>query len=171
MSDQNRENLRELVEKFFDAGQTESCLEDFQKAEQILREHPAPRPDDMLISNIKAEIAMRLPARRAEISRHRVWETAGIAAAIAIMAFFGARLSQRLAHQHSLYASVLPAALWESNNLTADDADLAVFTVEIEQIRSEIVALELGEGTADPDNAVDELEMELVEISSDFWKG
>ena len=171
MNDQDRENLKELVEKFFEAGQAESCLEDFQEAEEILREHPAPRPDDMLISNIKAEIAMRLPARRAEIFRHRVWEAAGVAAAIAIVAFLGARLSQRPAQQHSLYAWLLPTALWESNNLAADDADLAVFTAEIEQVRSEVVALESGEDAPDPDSAIAELEMELVEISSDFWKG
>ncbi len=171
MSDQEQENLKELVERFFEAGQVQDCLEDFQKAEQVLREHPAPRPDDMLISNIKAEIAMRLPARRAKIFRHRVWETASVAAAIAIMVFFGARLSQQPAQPHSLYASLLPTALWESNNLAADDADLAVFTAEIEQVRSEVLALESGEETADPDSAVTELEMELVEISSDFWKG
>ena len=171
MSDQERENLKELVERFFEAGQVESCLEDFQEAEQILREHPAPQPDDMLISNIKAEIAMRLPARRAKIFRHKVWEAAGVAATIAIVAFLGVRLSQRPAQQHSLYASLLPTAIWESNNLATDDADLAVFTAEIEQVRSEVVALESGEDTPDPDSAIAELEMELVEINSDFWKG
>ncbi len=171
MNDQERESLKELVEKFFEAGQAESCLEDFQEAEQILREHPAPLPDEMLISNIKAEIAMRLPARRAEIFRHRVWETAGVAATIAIVAFLGVQLSQRPDQQRSSYASLLPTAIWESNNLAADDADLAVFTAEIEQIRSEVVVLESGEDTPDPESTIDELEMELVEISSDFWKG
>jgi len=171
MNDQNREDLKKLVERFFEAGQAESCLEDFQKAEQILREYPAPQPDEMLIANIKAEIAMRLPARRAEIFRHRVWEAVGVAAAIAIVAFFGARLGQRPNQQRSFRASLLPAAIWESNNIAADDANLAVFTAEIEQIRSEVVALESGEDTTDPDSAIAELEMELVEISSDFWKG
>lgn len=171
MNDQNREDLKKLVEKFFEAGQAESCLEDFQRAEQILREHPAPQPDEMLTANIKAEIAMRLPARRAEIFRHRVWEAAGVAAAIAIVAFFGARLGQRPNQQRSFHASLLPPAIWESNNIAADDANLAVFTAEIEQIRSEVVALESGEDTTDPDSAIAELEMELVELNSDFWKG
>ncbi|HUV63729.1 MAG TPA: hypothetical protein VMW24_07515 [Sedimentisphaerales bacterium] len=171
MNDQKRENLKELVEKFFGAGQAESCLQDFQEAERILREHPAPRPDDMLISNIKAEIAMRLPARRARIFRHRVWEAAGVAAAVAIVAFLGVRLSQQPDRQHSFHASLLPTAIWESNNIVADDVDLAVFTAEIEQIRSEVAALESGEDTADPDSAIAELEMELVELNSDFWKG
>jgi len=171
MSDQNRENLRELVEKFFDARQAESCLEDFQKAEQILQEHPAPQPNEMLLANIKAEIARRLPVKRAEITRHRAWELAGMAAAIAIVAFLGVQLSHHPARQHTLRASLWPTAVWESNNLAADDADLAVFTAEIEQVRSEVVALESGQETVEPDSAVTDLEMQLVEISSDFWKG
>ncbi|MHC4594656.1 MAG: hypothetical protein ACYS19_06890, partial [Planctomycetota bacterium] len=67
MNGQNKENLKELFERFADAEQAEKCVEDVQKAEQILREYPAPEPDDMLIANIKAEIAMRLPARRAYV--------------------------------------------------------------------------------------------------------
>ena len=34
MENRNSENLRELFEKFFDAEQAESCVEDIQKAEQ-----------------------------------------------------------------------------------------------------------------------------------------
>jgi hypothetical protein len=171
MRDQNLEDLKELVERFFEAGQAERCLEDFQKADQILAEHPAPQPDDMLLSSIKAEIAMRLPARRTKIARHRLWEAAGMAAAVAIVTFLSVQWSHRPAERGGYYASLLPTAIWESNNLAADDADLAVFTAEIEQVRNEVVALESGDDTPDPDSAVTELEMELVEISSDFWKG
>lgn len=171
MNDQNRENLRELVENLFETGEVESCLDDFQKAEQILREHPALRPDDMLIANIKAEIAMRLPARRAQVFRHRLWEATGVAAALAVVALVGVRLSQRSAQQGSFHASLFPTAIWESNNIAADDANLAVFTAEIEQIRSEFVALESNDDSTDHDSVITELEMELVEISSTFWKG
>jgi len=171
MNDQNLEKLKELVERFFEAGQAESCLKDFQAAQKILDEHPAPRPDEMLIANIKAEMAMRLPARRAEIFRHRVWETAGVAAAIALVAFLGARFGRQPDQQRGFHASLLPMSIWESNNIAADDADLAVFSAEVEQIRNEVAALESGEVTADADSAVTELEMQLVEINSDFWKG
>lgn len=171
MNDQNREELRDLVGQFFEAGQVKDCLADFQAAQRILEEHPAPQPDEMLIANIKAEIAMRLPARKARIFRHRVWETASIAAAIAIIAVFSARFSQQSNQPRSFHASLLPMALWESNNIAADDADLAVFTTEVEQIKNEVATLESGEATTDTDNTVAELEMELVEINSDFWKG
>jgi hypothetical protein len=165
------EDLRELLGRFFDAEQVASYVEDFQKTEQILREHPAPEPDEMLIANIKAEIAMRLPARRAEIFRHRVWELAGIAAAIAVLALVGVRLSHDPGHQTGYYALLIPTAIWESTNIAADDTDLALFTTEIEQIRDEMLGLESGRDAGNGEGSIADLEMELIEISSDFWKG
>jgi len=173
MDGQDRENLKELLEKFFDAEQAASCIEDFQKAERILRSHPAPEPDDMLIANIKAQIAMRLPARRAQRFRRRVWEAAGVAAAIAVLALVSVRLSNEPGQQprNGNYASLIPTALWESTNIAADDADLAVFTTQIEQIRDEVLTLESGRDAGDSDSAIADLEMELIQIGSDFWKG
>ncbi len=171
MDGREPENLKELLEKFLGAGQVESYLDDFQKAERLFREHPAPEPDEMLIANIKAEIAMRLPARRAEIFRRRVWEAAGIAATLAVLALVGVRLPHQPARQTVNYASLIPAAIWESTNIAADDADLVVFSAEIEQIKDELLALESGEHAADGDSAITELETELAEINGDFWKG
>jgi hypothetical protein len=165
------ENLRELLGRFFDAGQVEGRLADFQEAERLLREHPAPEPDEMLIANIKAEIAMRLPAVRVETFRRRLWEMAGIAAAIAVLTLVGVRLFHSPARQTGYYASLIPTAIWESTNIAADDADLVLFTTEIEQIKDEMLGLESGRGTGDADSSVAELEMELIQISSDFWKG
>jgi len=165
------ENLRELLGRFFDAGQAESCLDDFQEAERLLRQDPAPEPDEMLIANIKAEIAMRLPVVRAETFRRRLWEMAGIAAAIAVLTLVGVRLSHDPVRQTGYYASLIPTAIWESTNIAADDADLALFTTEIEQIKDEMLALESGRDAGDSDGSVAELEMELIQISSDFWKG
>ena len=165
------EKLKELFERFFDAEQAASYIEDFQMAERILREHPAPEPDDMLIANIKAEIAMRLPAARAKTFRRRVWESAGIAAAVAVLALVGVRLSHDPGRQTGYYASLMPTAIWESTNIAADDADLALFTTEIEQIKDEMLSLESGRDAGNGEGSIADLEMELIQISSDFWKG
>jgi hypothetical protein len=172
MDDRNQENLAELLEKFFGAEQAKSCLEDIQKAEQILREHPAPEPDDMLIANIKAEIAMRLPARRARLLRRRIYEAAGVAAAIVVLAALSVQLFRNGGGEHGrLRAELLPTAIWESDDIPADDANLAVFSAEIEQIEDEVRTLQSGEDTGNSDSTIAELEMELIAISSDFWKG
>ena len=175
MSHQNEENLKELFEKFLDAESAERCVEDVQKAEQIFREHPAPEPDDMLIANIKAEIAMRLPSRRADVFRRMVYRAAAVAAAVIVLTAIGLRLSEKDRSEPgpAVYASIIPAAIWESDDITADDADLAVFTTEIEQIEDELLALQLGEGAGSDESTLSELELEieLMEVNGDFWKG
>jgi hypothetical protein len=172
MENRNQENLGELFGKFFDAEQVESCLKDFQEGERIFRDNPAPEPDDMLIANIKAEIAMRLPARKAELARRRIYRRAIAVAAVVIIAGISAMLFNgpgrgpaRLAA-----ASLIPTAIWESDDVTADDDNLAFFAMEIEQIENEVMALESDEDTSESDSTIAELEMELVLISSDFWK-
>ncbi len=99
MNDENQENLKDLFEKFLDAEQAESCAEDVQKAEEILREHPAPEPDAMLIANIKAEIAMRLPAKRAYVFKHIAYKVACAAAAVIFITAIGLNLFQKGPHE------------------------------------------------------------------------
>ncbi|HUT47630.1 MAG TPA: hypothetical protein VMX36_15215 [Sedimentisphaerales bacterium] len=173
MEDRNNENLRELFEKFFDAEQAESCVEDIQKAEQILREHPAPEPDDMLIANIKAEIAMRLQAARAHRFRRIIYEAVGAAAVILFVAAVSLQLFKKDVPSPGevVYASLIPTAIWESDDIATDDEDLAVFTAQIEQFEDEVLVLQSGEDTGNGDSTLVELEMELIEINSDFWKG
>jgi hypothetical protein len=173
MDDQNQENLRELLEKFYDAEQAESCVEDIQKAEQILREHPAPEPDDMLIANIKAEIALRLQASRAHRFRRIIYEVVSAAAVILFVTMIGLQLFQKPATESGTVntASILPTKIWESDNIAVDDDDLAVFTTQVDQIEDEVTTLQSGEDTGNGDSTLTELEMELIEINSDFWKG
>ncbi len=174
MNNQNRENLKELFEKFLDTQQAQKYVEDVQKAEEILREHPAPEPDDMLIANIKAEIAMRLPVRNTYVFKHIAYKALSIAAVVIFITSIGLRLFDNGALESGpvQYASIIPTAIWESDDIAADDADLVIFTTEIEQIEDELLALQLGEDDSNEDSTITELEMELIEINnSDFWKG
>lgn len=176
MEDRNQENLAELFGRFFDPEQVESCLEDVRETERILAENPAPEPDDMLLANIKAEIAMRLPARRAELARHRTYRRAAVAAAIVIVSVISVTLFEDTAPEprglvQASVIPVIPAAVWESDNIAADDENLASFATEIEQIENEVTALESDRGTSETDSTITDLEMELENISTDFWKG
>ena len=174
MNNQNQENLKELFEKYLDAKQAQRYVEDIQKAEEVLREHPAPEPDDMLIANIKAEIAMRLPVRKTYVFKHIVYKALRIAAVVIFITAIGLRLFYNGAREPGpvQYASIMPTVIWESDDITADDADLVNFITEIEQIEDEFLALQLGEEDVNGDSTIIELEMELIEINnSDFWKG
>ena len=172
MNSRNDENLKELFERFLSAEQAESGVEDIQKGEQILREHPAPEPDNMLIANIKAEIAMRLPAKRTNVFTKIAYRAAYAAAAILVISAVSLSLFDNGARESGpeQYGSIIPTAIWESDDITTDDADLAIFTIEIEQIEDELRTLQLGESTVNGDSSLSELEMELVAINNDFWK-
>jgi len=172
MESRNQENLGELFGKFFDAEQVESCIKDFQEAERIFADNPAPEPDDMLIANIKAEIAMRLPIRKAELARRRTYRRAVAAAAVFLIAGISTMLFNGPQHGPARLAaaSLIPTAVWESDDVTADDENLAFFATEIEQIANEVMALESNEDRSESDSTIAELEMELILVTSDFWK-
>ena len=80
-----KENLRELIEKFMDAQKAQMYIEDIESGEQLLSDHPAPEPDDMLIANIKANIALKALPQKTVTFKKRVYEALAVAASIAII--------------------------------------------------------------------------------------
>ena len=171
MNSRDSENLKDLFARFLSDEQAESSLEDIQKGEEIIREHPAPEPDSMLIANIKAEIAMRLPARRTYTFSKIAYRIVYAAAAIMIISAISLGLFDKPPVQGPVnYASIIPAKLWDSDDITTDDADLADYAIKIEQIEQELLALQSGESTGNGESSLTELEMELVAINNDFWK-
>ena len=173
MDEQKRENLKELFEKFFDAEQAQKQLEDVREAERIIEQYPAPEPDDMLIANIKAEIAMRLPAQRTHIYNRTVYRIASVAAAIIILAAIGLNVFEKdiTEQQPVARADIIPRAIWDSEDIVIDDMDLANYATQIDQIESDFMALQAGEDGFEGDNTIMELELELMETEGDFWKG
>ena len=166
------ENLKELFEELFGTEQSEAAVEDVREGEQILRTHPAPEPDDALIGGIKAEITRALLRREASVFRWASYKVAAVAAVFIILAVVGVRMLEKGGEPaRVLTASIIPAAIWESEDIAADDAELAILTDEVEQIGSEVLAVQLGENGGNGHRDIAELEMELIEIDSDFWKG
>jgi hypothetical protein len=168
MNGQNKENLKELFSRFLDARQTEEAVEDIEKGEQVLREHPAPRPNDELIAGIKSEIAGSLLLRRRNIFVRKVsCEAAAVAAAVIVLVTIWTGLSERGGSKpKGTYAAIIPAAMWESDNIAADDPRIASLTADVEQIESEVLTLREGEYGGNGDKAVTELEIEVAVASN-----
>jgi hypothetical protein len=160
MNERNEENL-------------EQDLEDVQKAEQILRENPAPQPSEELIADIKTEITTALLRRQSNAYRRIIYKAVAVAAVLIILVAIGLRVFEEDGDrpERVIAASIIPNAIWESDCLADDDVDLAILTAEIEQIQAEVMALQLGGNGGNGSRAITELEMELIEINSDFWKG
>ena len=172
MSDGNNENLKELFERFLSAEQADEALKDVVEGERILREYPAPRPSGKLVAGIKFKIIGALLLRRARAFRY-VGYIAAAAAVLMFVAIIGIKILQKDggAPRMVAKAAIIPSAVWENDDSAAANAELLVLSAEIEQARQEMLALELGENGGNGNKEITELEMEYIEISSDFWKG
>jgi hypothetical protein len=175
MNEQNEKELKSLLEKFLDAEQSLQAAEDIRKGEQFLRGHPAPEPDAKLIADIKARITRALICKKAVSLRKRAYQTAAIAAVIIIAATISVKLfdkevveSERMT---AASAATITEAIWEGDDISIDDLDLAVLKAEIEQMEEIMVTLQLGEDNGNGGTNITELELELSETEDDFWKG
>jgi hypothetical protein len=170
MNDRNEENLRELFERFVSTEEAESGIEDFIKAERILDEYPAPEPDKELVVAIKSEIAEAIRLRKEHTFRRFAYRLAPVAAVLIILASVSIKLYVR---DSRLEGDVwmMPPAVWDSENVAADDMDLAVFTAEVDQLEIEFTTLERAENGGNGQSDVSELEMDFVAISNDIWEG
>lgn len=173
MNERNGDNLRELFKKLGDPEQAQRAVEDVQKGEQIIHEYPAPEPNEAVIAGIKAKIAETVHRRKSISFKWAVYKTAAVAAVFIVLATISVKLFERSNDkpERVITASVIPDTIWESSDIAADDADLAVLTAEIKQIESEVLALQLGETNGNGQETIVELETELIEIVSTFWKG
>jgi len=173
ITSRNEEDLKGLFERFVDSAQSEQAVEDVRRGEQILRENPALEPDDELIAGIKAQIAAGLEHKKTSAFRKIAYEVTAAAAAVILLAGVSVKLFEkgRAGPKGLATASIIPAAIWESDDISTDDETLATLTAEVEQIEDEVLNLQLGVSDENSGSAVTELEMELIEITSDFWKG
>ena len=173
MREKNVENLEELFERFVDSGEAKEAAQDIIAGDRIFVENPAPAPDAALVSQIKASMSTPVEADRAVTFRRRVYRVAAVAAAFLIFASLSVRIYEPSTPPRSrvTYASTIPRAIWEGHDIVADDADLATIAAAIDQIEGELLALEDGEAGIDTYDELLELESELLEIESNFWKG
>ncbi|MBW8040769.1 MAG: hypothetical protein FVQ85_12295 [Planctomycetes bacterium] len=172
MNDRNEENLRELFERFISSKEVESRIEDFAKVKRILDENPALEPAPELIAAIKSEIAETIRRRKEHTFRRIAYKMAPVAAVFIILASVSIKLYVRDSRPvKPVYVRMIPLEVWDSENITADDMDLAVLTAELDGLEVELTTLESGEDRGNGRSAVSELEMDFVAISNDIWEG
>lgn len=171
MNERNGENLKELFEQFYTSEEAEKAAQEIRSAERILRENPAPEPSVGFLEKVESKINSRLLYREHRRRfRRTAYKAAVAAAAVIVVATLWIGLEKGGGDSPLAYASIVPTAIWESDNIATDDMVLAFFTAEIEQIEGEVKAFLYGE-SGSSDAGVDELEMEFLEIENDFWKG
>jgi hypothetical protein len=167
MKQHHRDNLKLLFERFLDPAEAETGVEEVRAAERILDAYPAPTPDSETIASLKRQITAHLRRRRWLVRLHRSAAVAAVVAVVVLAGLFGrgptppTRVS---------YASIIPAAIWESDDLAGEDLELAYFNAEIDQIEAQMRRLESGDEQVGTSDRVEELEMEFMQIETQFWK-
>lgn len=174
MKDLNNENLEELLAKFYDAAEAKQAAQEILKAEQILRASPAAEPSEALIADIKSQIAMRLAQRRASARRLVLAKAVAVAAVFVILALVAVRFfnqSRPMERGHSPVPAMISQEVWESSDIAADDPDLATLSAQIEEVARNLLSVRLDEDGDGNGEAVVDIEVKLIEIESNFWKG
>ncbi|MBN1975502.1 MAG: hypothetical protein JW787_17830 [Sedimentisphaerales bacterium] len=194
--DSKKENLRELIEKFMDPKNTRIYLEDIEAGERILRQHPAPRPDDMLIANIKANIALHKLPQRTVTFRKRVYEAIAVAASLIIIATISLRSLYDTPQHHGPTdrGSLLQVGWWNNEDethvqilnevrdiytqleqieTTDDNYDALVldeYKKQIIDLENRIIEFESSENNYAGTGILDEIENQINELGGSFWQ-
>jgi hypothetical protein len=196
--DTNKENLRKLIEKFMDPGNTQMYLNDIEAGERILRKYTAPEPDDMLIANIKANIALhKMPHQSTITFRKRFVEAIAVAASIAIIATISLRyffVTPPVPPGTPEYASLLAPGWWanedeahvqilndvkdiyaqldqiETTDDNYNDNEIDEYAKRVNELENRYFDIETSDNSYSNINIIDEIENELNNLKSDFWQ-
>jgi hypothetical protein len=169
MRERTPENLTELLKRFMDATAAQAAAEEIRAGERLLDAFPAPVPAGQTLTFIKVRMAAVALRRRWRV---RVFRGALAAAAAVVMALLIGLPAGGPAHQPRMnFATLLPASIWESDDLAADDLRLVYFTSEIRRIEAQMQALEAEETDVGDSGSPDDLEKELMAIETELWKG
>lgn len=166
-----QENLKELFEKFLDSRQAGEAARDIEEGLEIVGRHAAPEPDKMLIGSIKTRTANALRDKKTKAGSRGIYRTAAVAAAVLIVGVLSVRLYRPDWFQTSQRQLAMDAAVWETDDIAEADPELAVLAAEIDQVENKIVTLQFDNINGIEYEVESDLEMELIEIDSDFWKG
>ena len=165
MNDRTHDDLRSLLERFVDSSTADSMEQEIRAGERLLDACPAPPVAAETLAAIKRQMAIRIGASHAP--SHPLYRYVAAAAAVIVVTligFFG-RPVQELPGVN--YASLIPTAIWDSDDIASDDMELAYFRSELRHIETQMQALEAGD---DDIGSFDEVEMELARIDTRFWK-
>ena len=115
---------------------------------------------------------MRLAAQRRRRYINAALQTAGVAAVVVIFAMVAARyLIPEVGEVPSISAEQKAGSAVTWASLQESEANVAVLSAEIRDIESDIAAVRLGESENGDTTAVVNIELEVIDANSTFWKG
>jgi hypothetical protein len=172
MSNRKDKNLDELLARFYGSG-AKKVADDIAEGERILRDYPDPKPDEETIILLKAKVAKAVALNREKAVRRTYSRVAAFAAAVIVMAFISTALLVNGPIGSRRVATTVKVTQGASGNdeFFYGDEEMATLSAEVKQVGDEIMALDMGVANDDLDSDWIDVEMGLIDIESDFWKG
>jgi hypothetical protein len=169
----SKENLRELLSRFMDATAADKTAQDIENGDELLNACPAPQPREEVLAQIKTRVAITLRRRQMVSIQRRILAVTGVAAVLVVGIILSLRFinNGQTGDESRQYASATTDKFWEGADITTEDADIAVLSAEIETVKNALAGIQINDNGGNGDMAVNDLEMELIEISGDIWKG
>ena len=169
MTERN-EKLDKLLSEFFEQEQAKETQDDITAGDEILEGFAAPTPSSMAIEQIKKQVRVKLAAKQRRVLIGRGVQWAAVAAMIVIL---GLAASMFFDYQKPKGSNIMVAQsdqkVWK--DLDEQDNELVIFVEEIDDIEKSLESIRLGEHGNGNGLGVMELEMELIAVNNDFWKG
>lgn len=173
MNDFKNENLKDLLASFMTNDAANQAASDIERGDELLRNWPSPQPGETLLAEVKRKMTAEVERRKIVTFRHSILKMAAVAATIlvvsaTVMLFYK---EHTVGRTDVTIAATIPDQLWEGGSIRTDDPDIAVLSKEIDSVADEISGVQLSDKTGSSNSAVGDVEMQLIDVSADFWKG
>jgi len=168
---ENNENLNELLSRFLDERQTHEAAEDFRAGEKLLASFPVPACDQDVINGIKAQIKVRLEARKRQKLIRSMFHRVAACAVIIVLAIAGVKFFPEPKRERVTVSKAGSDFIWDDEIGTGSDEQFAALTAKIDEIQASMLAIRLDENGDEGGTILTNLEVEISEINGDFWKG
>lgn len=163
------ENLEELFGKFINKSDAEQAAEDINKGEQLIGKFPAPKPDAELLRAINLRVNKTLQKSKYRRFTYAGYWASAAAAVILIAGLFSINMLNKPQQTPKITdISVIPAVS-NAEDFTQDDTAILLIYAQMQEIEDTLTASKDSSNIYS--SSIDELEIEFMEISNDFWKG
>ena len=168
-----KENPEKNFARFVSDQEAKTFAKDIKWADDEFESRPAPEPSDSLLSDINTQVGFAIVAERAANVRRAFYKVMAVAAVLIFISLISVKFfnPQKTNTNQLIPIVALSKSIWQSDDIVSDDAHLATLTAEMNDIESQLLALEIGSFFEDGTSQIDDLELELIDIDSDFWKG
>jgi hypothetical protein len=160
------DDIDNLLKKFYSPDQAQQIKTDFASADALFEKFPSPNPSQQTLADIKQKIARQLENRKRMSWTAVFIKTAAVAAIVVIISsVMLLNFNRKGSTQHAKDEQKM--SLWQSEEISTFDA-------EIQQLKNELLAINLGEENGTNgilSERVERLELEIVETENTFWKG